>query len=208
MTRCKVTVNNYKFREPKMKRILITCLFIFAQAVMSQSAPTLRQRFDAEILTIADTVEAGKMGPTEGAREMLMAARAYFPNDTLTHAYYESTLSYAERFERKEITQAQALELLQIRTARYNEALTARTQEQMQRNRIAQEENARQREHQAQERARLEYLAGQEAEEARRRAMIGGMLQGIGGAFRNAYGHPGVNCSTTAMPGVLTTNCR
>lgn len=191
-----------------MKKILIACLFSVAQMALSQSAPSLRERFEAEILTIAETVEAGKLGPGEGAREMLMAARAYFPKDTLTHAYYESALSYAERFERKEITQAQALELLQIRTARYNEALTARTQEQMQRNRIAKEEDARQREQQAQERARLEYLAAQEAEEARRRSMIGNMLQGIGAAFRNAYGQPGVNCSTTAMPGGLTTNCR
>lgn len=191
-----------------MRKIVIACLFSIAQVAMAQSAPSLQERFDAEVLNIAETVEARKLSPSEGAREMLMTARAYFPKDTLTHAYYESALSYAERFERKEITQAQALELLQIRTARYNEALTARTQEQMQRNRLAQEEDARQREQQAQERARLEYLAGQEAEEARRRAMIGGMLQGIGGAFRNTYGQPGVNCSTTAMPGVLPTNCR
>ena len=191
-----------------MKKIVIAFLFSIAQMALSQSAPSLRERFDAEVLTIAETVEAGKLSPSEGAREMLMAAKAYFPNDTLTHAYYESALSYADRFERKEITRAQALELLQMRTARYSEALTARMQEQMERNRAAQEEEARQREHQAQERARLEYLAAQEADEARRRSMIGGMLQGIGGAFRNAYGQPGVNCSTTAMPGVLTTNCR
>jgi len=191
-----------------MKKILIACLFAIAQAALSQSALSVRERFDAEILTIAETVEAGKLSPSEGAREMLMAARAYFPTDTLTHAYYESALSYAERFERKEITQAQALELLQFRTARFNDALTARMQEQMQRNRVEQEEDARQREYQAQERARFEYLAAQEAEEAQRRTMIGNMLQGIGGAFRNAYGQPGVNCATTAMPGVLTTNCR
>ena len=119
-----------------MKKIVIACLFGIAQMALSQSAPSLRERFDAEVLTIAETVEAGKLGPSEGAREMLMAARAYFPKDTLTHAYYESALSYAERFERKEITQAQALELLQMRTARFNDALTARTQEQMQRNRV------------------------------------------------------------------------
>lgn len=192
-----------------MKKLLLACLLSLTQIfALAQGGLSLRERFDAEIEAIAEAVEAGKMSPSEGGREMLMAARAYFPNDTLTHAYYESSLSYAERFERKEITQQQALELLRLRTIRFHEALTARTQEQQQRRRAAQEEEARLREYQAQERARLEYLAAQEADAARRRAVIGNMLQGMGNAFRNVYGQPGVNCSTTSMPGVLTTNCR
>jgi len=154
------------------------------------------ERFRAEEASIAKSAEDGKIKTSEAAKEVLLASKVYFPNDILTHAYYESVLSYAERMEKKEITRDRAVELLEIRTKRYHEALQARDKE-----------KEAQRLTQDQENARLAAIADAERQEYARRQAVGNMLQGVGNAFKNSYGG-GTNCTTSMYGNQAFTNCR
>lgn len=178
--------------------LLVSTTITFAQNnYMERSrAESHIERFRAEEASITKAAADGKIKTSEAAKEVLLASKVYFPNDTLTHAYYESVLSYAERMEKKEITSDQALELLDIRTKRFYEALQARSKEQ-ESQRIAQ----------AQENARLAEIADAERREYARRQAVGNMLQGVGNAFRNSNGG-GTNCTTSMYGNQAFTNCR
>lgn len=129
--------------------VLFACFQIFQSAAFAQNSAS--DRFRSEEQSIVESVEAGKLTASEGAREILSASKAHFPTDTLTHSYYESVLDYATRMSKKEITPVKAQELLAIRTTRYHEALRARDEEN--RLKIAQQEFERQREHELQQAA-------------------------------------------------------
>lgn len=179
--------------------LLVSATATFAQSnYMERARAESRiERFRAEEKSIVESVETGKLKVSEGAREILAASKAYFPNDTLTHSYYESVLSYAERMEKKEITSQKAQELLELRTKRFHDALQARDKEQQEIRAAKDQEDARQ-----------AAFAEEERQDIARRQAIGGMLQGIGNGFRNAYGSGGTNCTTSMYGNQAITNCR
>ncbi len=177
-------------------KILFLVIFLGFFSGKSFSQNSASERFRAEEKSILESVESGKLTLTDGLRETLAASKAHFPNDTLTHAYYESALSYGIRLEKKEITHEKAQELLAIRTARYHEALRARDKENEQK-KLAQE----------QENARLAAIAEAQRQEHARQQAIGNMLQGVGNSFRNSYGN-GTNCTTSMYGNQAFTNCR
>lgn len=167
----------------------------FLQAVVFASlhlGPTYAQAdmgaFNAEIEQIANHVEAGKISRSEGSREMLAASKAFFPDDRLMHAYFESQVGYLERLERGELTQQQAQELFDLRTQRYVAAVRAREARAYEERSAAEQ---LQRDQEARMRAEAEYQMrlAQEAELERQRVeRNANILRSIGNAFTNSFG--------------------
>lgn len=186
-----------------MKEIIFSILFFAAQSTFAQTSA--QDRFSIEEKYISELVVANKLSVTEGAKEIWVASKIYFPNDTLTHAFYESVLDYAQRLDKKQITQKQALDLLNAREARFREAI-----------RMRDEENEKQKQHRQkaidEENMQRDMLARQILDEQRRNQAIGTMLQGVGNAFRNAYPQPNprttTNCNSYVYGGQLMTNCQ
>jgi hypothetical protein len=170
-------------------RFFVTAFFVFLSSfAFAQNSHS--ERFRAEEIAITKMAEDGKIKVSEAAQEVLTASKVYFPTDTLTHTYYESVLSYAQRMEKNEITRERALELLELRTTRYHEALYARDREQ---------QAAKATQSQAQAMANAE----QHAQE--KKFATGIFLQGVANSLRNAYG---TTCGTSAYGNQALTNCR
>ncbi len=186
-----------------MREIIFSILILFVQNTYAQTSA--QERFSAEERYVTELVVANKLSVTEGAKEILVASKIYFPNDTLTHAFYESVLDYAQRLDKKQITQKQALDLLNAREARFREAIKMRDEEnekrKNQRQKAIEEENLQR-----------DILARQILDEQRRNQAIGTMIQGIGNAFSNAYPQPTprttTNCNSYVYGGQLMTNCQ
>ena len=137
-----------------------------------------QQAHDEQAEAITQKVRSKSITLAEGNRQMIAISKTYFPNDTLLLGLWEDLTALAEQLERKEIT-----------AERYNELRTWRFE-------IFHDANVQ----------RHNYA--QQAEAQQRRAEFVGNFLGAMGRNMQRMNPPPVTCSTTAMPGVLTTNCR
>ena len=173
--------NELQLTEPMftMKTILAAAFFILAGAAAAQD---VSQQYMAERERIFAQREAGKLTPLETTIEIEAAGKAYFPNDLLLQAYNASIRGYAEQLQNGVITRERFLELHDQRSERFDTA-------------VAERAGAVDRERAAAD------------TQSRKAQGIGAFLSGMASSLNRAY-PPAVTCSSTGMPGVVTTSCR
>ncbi len=161
---------------------LILC-FIGAVLVGCSSAPTGNANwrddgYSRQGQVIAELVESKQITRLEGLQRMIPVVKTYFPEDQLLLGVWNDLIRYAEQVEMGELTNQKYRELFEARWALFDDANKQRHAE-------------------------------REAIDARERQsqFMGSFLSNMSRSMPRTY-PPAVNCTTTAMPGVLTTNCR
>jgi flagellar basal body L-ring protein FlgH len=137
-----------------------------------------QQAHDEQAAAITQKVRSKSITLADGNRQMIAISKTYFPNDTLLIGLWEDMTAFAEQLERREITAEKYGELRAWRMDLFHDA-------NVQRHNYAQQVEAQQ-----------------------RRAEFMGNFLGAMGRNMQRTNPPPVTCSTTSMPGVLTTNCR
>ena len=165
-----------------MKRFFVAMVVALAGAAFAQDAS---EQYMAERERILDQRVAGKLSTLEAAKEIEAAGKAYFPNDFLLHAYNASITGYSEELNRGAITREKYAELYEQRSERFDKAAAARTQ--------AAEKT------QTAGNSVAPPLAGPSS--------LGIFLSSVARSLNRTYPRP-VTCSSTSIPGVITTNCQ
>ena len=127
---------------------------------------------------IGQKVKSNALSISQGNRQMISISRTYFPNDALLIELWEDLTFLAEQMDRNEISTEKYHELRVMRWDIFDDA----------------------------NRQRHNYAQQQEAQQ-RRSQFLGNFLGSLGQSMQRTNPTP-INCSTTSMPGVLTTNCR
>lgn len=166
-----------------MKKLLAILLLAFVGLASAQDAQKLYEKESERILVQRD---AGKLSALETTIELEAAGKAYFPTDTLLHAYHASVRSYAEQLQSGAITRERFLELHQQRTARFESALAERDAVTA-----------------AQQKAN-----DQAASNAARSNYVGNLLRSMAAATNRTTGRPAVNCTSYTIGGSVSTACQ
>lgn len=162
-----------------LKRIFAVAILVAASfGVFAQSNSDL---YDKEADRITEQFNAGKLGRTAAIKEMLWATKTYYPNDRISHAYWQSIIEYSEQLDKKQITKKRYDELYEARLQRYKQSYDEAKEAYEKDRRQAELEDSRRRQ------AQIDAY-NQAAQQQRNDAAIAGALQGVGRAFNNSYG--------------------
>lgn len=134
--------------------------------------------YEREGRAVAELVTLKQITRLDGIRRMQVVAKSYFPGDRLLLDTWEDVAQYAERLEKGEISGESYRELFDARWALFNNVSRQRSAE----------------------------AEAQEAQQ-RRTEFIGNFLNNMSRSMQRSN-PPAINCATTSMPGVITTNCR
>lgn len=121
------------------KRLAVTACLMLASTL----ATGQQQEFETEFETIRALVAEERMSVPEGNREILRAAKTYFPNDPLLINYWEALVEYGNQMEEKKITPERYKELVKMRAERFDNAVEERRQQYQAQQRAQQEEYER-----------------------------------------------------------------
>ncbi len=147
-------------------------------ALNTAQAGGSQQSYDAEAEKVGAMAKSGRLTRKEANTEMVSIARTYFPNDQLLIGTWQDIVELSARLEQGEITKEKYNDLIDLRWERFGSANRQR--------------------HEA---------AQAQASQQQRSGAIGGFLGGMANSMNRQYPRP-VTCSSTAMPGVVTTNCQ
>lgn len=164
-----------------MKALLISFLLVALAGCAHSPAPNSNWRqegYDKEGQLVAEKVTRKQITVLEGIRHMQAVVKSYFPNDQLLMGVWEDLAQYAQQVEKGEISSEKYSELFDARWALFNDVNVRRHAE-------MQAEQAQQRQSE----------------------FMGNFLSGIASSMQR-NNSPVINCATTSMPGVITTNCR
>lgn len=144
----------------------------------SNNANWRQQGYDTQAETIGQLRKAGKLSIYEANQQMVLVSRNYFPNDPLLIGVWQDLTDLAGKMDRGEITSDQYEQFRSMRWTMFDDANVNR--------------HAEAKAIQAQQQSSL-FLAR--------------VLGGIGQSMQR--NNPQViNCASTSMTGVITTNCR
>lgn len=150
-----------------------------ALSVASASAQSWQEQgYNAQAAKIGAQVKADTLNVYEANRQMVSVAKSYFPNDSLLIGVWEDLTELAKEYVENRLPKDRFNDLVNMRWDIFNEANRSR--------------------HQA--------LAQQQAEE-KRSSFMQGFLSSMGRSMER--NNPRViECTSTAMPGQLSTTCR
>ncbi len=137
-----------------------------------------QQGYDTQSETIGQLRKEGKLSIYEANQQMLLVSKNYFPNDHLLIGLWQDLSELAGKMDRGEITKDQYEQFRSMRWTMFDDA---------NRNRHSEAKAI-----EAQQQSALFFAR---------------VLGGVGQSMQR-NNSPVINCTTTSMPGVITTDCR
>lgn len=160
---------------------LALCAFLLASMMgcaTAQSNTWATDGYTKESNEIGALVAAKKISRSEGNAEILTIARAYFPNDIRLANHWIYATDLAIKLEAGELSYEKFAAQINASWNRYHDISDKIRQDQQAA--IDQQQNSQ---------------------------FIGNFLGSMGNRMNRTYPQP-ITCSSTSMPGVVTTNCR
>ncbi len=164
----------------RIKFVLVSISILLSSCASNyeHNANWRQQGYDREKALMEQQMANKEITVMQAHRQMMAASKTYFPNDPLLAQLWEDLSILAEQFEKQEIPLQEFVRLSEMRWRLFDDANVQRHSE-------------------------ARYLEAQQ----RRSEFMGNFLAGMARSMQR-NNPPVINCSTTSMPGVLTTNCQ
>lgn len=167
-----------------MKAFFVTLLLGISAALTGcatgpqGSATRNQQLYDSESEKVGNMVKSGAISRREANIEMVSITRTYFPNDPLLISTWGEIAELSAQEEQGLLTREKYTAMVNLRWERFEKA-----------NRLRHD-------------AAQEKVAQQNSS-----AFMGNFLSNMANSMNRQYPRP-ITCSSTSMPGVITTNCQ